>query len=113
MHLILKILITSLALLIVARYLPGVTVDGFYTALIAALVLGVMNVTVKPVLVILTLPISIVTLGLFLFVINAGLFMFAASFIEGFDVSSFWVALAASFVVSVISTIGNGLISDK
>ncbi len=110
MYTIARIFVSALALLVVARYLPGVTVDGLYTALIAALVLGILNVTIKPILVILTLPISILTLGLFMFVINAALFMFTASFIEGFAVSNFWVALLASLIVSVISALGNRFI---
>lgn len=110
MYIVAKILVTAVALLLVARYLPGLTIDGLYTALIASLILGLLNLTVKPVLVILTLPISILTLGLFMFVINAGIFMFAASFIEGFAVENFWVALAASFMVSVISAIGTKFI---
>ncbi len=111
MYIVARILVTALALLLVARFVPGVTIDGLYTAIIAALILGLLNLTVKPVLVILTLPISIITLGLFMFVINAGIFMFAASFIEGFDVQNFWTALVASFIVSVVSAVGNKLLS--
>ena len=110
MKIIAKILITALALLIVARFVPGVEVDGLYTALIAAVVLGALNLVARPVLVLLTLPITIVTLGLFIFVINALLFWFAASFIEGFSVSGFWTALIGSVIVSVISAIGNKFI---
>ncbi|MFT5849675.1 MAG: putative membrane protein [Patiriisocius sp.] len=110
MKLVTRILITALALLLVSNFVPGVMVDGLYAALIAALVLGILNVLVKPVLVILTLPITVVTLGLFMFVINAALFMFAASFLDGFAVSGFLAAMLGSLIVSVISSVGNRFI---
>jgi len=102
-----RILLGAFALLLVAKFVPGVHVDGFYAAVIAAVILGILNAVVKPVLVVLTLPITIVTLGLFVFVINGLLFMFAASFIDGFSVDSFIAALVGSLVVSIITTIGN------
>jgi putative membrane protein len=107
MKFITRILLTALALLVVAAYVPGIEVDGLYPALIAAIVLGLLNVIVKPILVILTFPITVITIGLFLLVINAALFWFAASFIDGFSVAGFWPALIGSVVVSLISTIGN------
>lgn len=110
MKLIARILVTALALLIVAKLIPGVTVDGLYPALIAALVLGLLNVFVRPVLVFLTLPITLLTLGLFIFVINALLFWLTASFLEGFAVSSFASALLGSLLVTLISTVGNWFI---
>lgn len=110
MKLFARILITALALLITARIIPGIEVESLYTAIIAALILGLLNVFVKPLLVILTLPITILTLGLFMFVINAGLFLFAASFIDGLSVDGFLTALLGSLVVSVISSIGNKFI---
>lgn len=106
-RLITRLLLITLTLLVVAKYIPGITVDGFYTAFIAAVVLGLLNTIVKPILIILTLPITIITIGLFVFVINALLFWFAASFIDGFAVASFWYALLGSLIVSVVSTIGN------
>lgn len=102
-----RVLITALALLLVAKLLPGVVVDGLYPALIAAVVLGLLNLVARPILILLTLPITIVTLGLFIFVINALLFLFAASFVDGFEVSGFWVALLGSLIVSVISAMGH------
>lgn len=110
MKLILNVLITAGALLLVAYLIPGIEVSNFYVAIIAALILGLLNLLVKPLLVILTLPITILTLGLFMFVINALLFMFAASFIEGFAVSGFLVAVVGSIIVSVVSAIGSSLI---
>ena len=111
MKIITRILVTALALLITARLITGIDVEGIYPAIIAALILGILNVVVKPILVILTLPVTIVTLGLFMFVINAGLFMFTASFIQGFSVSGFWIALLGSLIVSVISAVANNILT--
>lgn len=110
MYFITKTLLVAFLLLLVEKVVSGVTIQGLYIAVIAAIILGLLNAIVRPVLIVLTLPISIVTLGLFIFVINAGLFMFAASFLEGFTVDSFWSALLASILVSIGSTIGNSLI---
>lgn len=110
MYFISKILLTAFLLLLVEKIVPGMSIEGLYVAIIAAVVLGLLNAIVRPILVVLTLPISIITLGLFIFVINAGLFMFAASFLEGFSVDSFWSALGASLLVSIGSTIGNRFI---
>ncbi|MCA9361272.1 phage holin family protein [Candidatus Kaiserbacteria bacterium] len=107
MKIIIKVLISALALLIVAYFMPGVTVDGLYTALITALILGLLNVTVRPILIVLTLPITIITLGLFIFIINALIFMFVASFVDGFTVDGFVTALIASLIVSILSAVGN------
>lgn len=110
MKIIASILITALALLLVAGIVPGIEVANFYAALIAALILGLLNVFIKPILVLLTLPITILTLGLFMFVINAGLFLFAASFVEGFTVDGFIPALIGSLLVSLISAIAHSLL---
>lgn len=107
MKLITRIAITALALLIVAQLPIGVEIASLYGAVIAAVVLGVLNTLVRPLLVLLTLPITIVTLGLFIIVINAGLFYFAASFVDGFVVDSFLAAIIGSVLVSIISSIGN------
>jgi putative membrane protein len=110
MKLLLKLVITALALLGVAYLIPSITVDSFYTALIVALILGLLNLTVRPILFVLTLPITILTLGLFIFVLNALIFWFAASFIEGFGVSGFLAALIGSLLVSLASTLANKLL---
>lgn len=109
-NIIIRILLGALALLLVAEVVPGISVDGLYPALIAAVVLGLLNGIVRPILVVLTLPVTIVTLGLFIFVINAALFLFAASFIDGFRVDGFWIALLGSVLVSVVTTLGNRLL---
>lgn len=107
MKLIAKILLVTLALLVVAAYVPGVSIDGFYPALTAAIIIGLLNLFVRPILIILTLPISVLTLGFFILVVNASLFWFASSFIEGFSVTGFWPAFFGSLIVTVISTFGN------
>lgn len=106
-----RILVSALALLLAAYLIPGIELGSIYIAVIAAVILGVLNLVVRPVLVVLTLPITIVTLGLFMFVINAALFLFVASFVEGFEVEGFWIALLGSLVVSVVSSIGNKFIA--
>jgi len=104
------VLITALALLITAWILDGIIVEGLYPAIIAAAILGLLNLIVRPILVILTLPITLVTLGLFMFVINAGILWFVSSFVEGFYVDGFWYAVGGSIMVSIISAIGNWFI---
>ena len=84
MNLILKILLTAAAVLVIAHFLPGVSIENYTSAIIVAIVLGLLRITVKPILVILTLPVTILTLGLFLLVINALIIMLADSLIGGF-----------------------------
>lgn len=110
MKILARVLITALALLLVAELIPGIVVEGLFAAIIAAIILGLLNLIARPVLVVLTLPITILTLGLFIFIINAMLFWFVASFVEGFDVSGFWPALLGSLIVSIVSAIGNKFI---
>jgi len=101
--LILIWILNAVALLAVAYLLPGIAVASFGSALIAALVLGLLNTLVKPVLVLLTLPITVVTLGLFLLVLNALLFWFAGSVLKGFRVDGFWWAVIGAIAYSLIS----------
>ncbi|HEU4677173.1 MAG TPA: phage holin family protein [Candidatus Paceibacterota bacterium] len=110
MRFLARLIITALSLVLVTYVVPGFEVSGFYPALIAALVLGILNAIVRPVLIVLTLPITILTLGLFIFVINAALFLFAASFIQGFAIASFGAALLGSILVSAISWVANHFI---
>ena len=95
----------AIAILITAYVLPGISVDGIVVALILAVILGAINTFIKPILVILTLPITVVTLGLFLLVINALLVMLASAVVPGFAVAGFWWALLFALVLSVISSI--------
>ncbi len=97
------------SILLSAYLIPGVAVSGFWAALWLALFLGVVNVVIKPILIILTLPINILTLGLFTFVINALLILLASSVIKGFEVSGFWTAMLFGIVLSVISYVLNML----
>lgn len=113
MNILLRVASTALALLLTAYLVTGIEVAGIYPALVTAIVLGVLNGIVRPVLMILTFPITILTLGLFIFVINAGLFAFAASFLDGFTVTSFWAALVGSILVSCISTAVNWILGTK
>ena len=100
---ILKLFITAAALIAIANYVPGISVSGWYPAIIAAIILAVVNVTLKPILLILTLPLTILTLGLFSFVVNAALFWFVSSFVQGFSVTDFLPALVGAFIMSVVS----------
>jgi putative membrane protein len=101
MKIVVRWLLLAAALLLVAQVYPGVQVAGFGAALIAALVLGLLNTLVRPLLVLLTLPVTLLTLGLFLFVINALMFWAAASLIDGVRVDGFWAALIGSLIYSV------------
>lgn len=105
MNLIVRVLLTAIAVVLLAKLLPGVAVEGFTSAIVVAIVIGLLNVFVKPILVILTLPITVVTLGLFLLVINAGIILLADNFIEGFTVTGFWVALLFSLLLSFLQSI--------
>lgn len=112
MGLILVWILNAVALLAVAYLLPGIHVASFGSALIAALVLGLVNTLVQPILVVLTLPITIVTLGLFLFVLNALLFWFVGSILSGFQVNGFWWAMAGALLYSIIAGLLSRLISS-
>lgn len=112
-HIILNWFISALAVLAVAYILPGVTVTGFFVALVVALALGLANAVIKPIAVVLTLPISILTLGLFTFVIDALLIMLAAALVVGFSVSSFWWALLYSLILSVVNSFLKNQVKDK
>jgi len=102
-RLLLHWLINALVLMALPWILPSIRVDSFHSALIGALIIGLLNTLIRPVLIVLTLPITILTLGLFTFVINALLFWFAASFIRGFTVDGFWSAFLGALVYSLIS----------
>ena len=103
MRLILIWCCNALALLAVAYLLPGVRVDGFGSALVAALVLGLVNTLMRPLLILLTLPVTVLSLGLFILVINGLLFWFAGSVLRGFEVSGFWVGMMGALLYSIIS----------
>lgn len=105
MKLIIKLLLTAFAVVLLAKILPGIFVDGFGSAIIVAVVIALLRLLVKPILVILTLPITIITFGLFLLVINAAIILLAGYFVEGFTVVSFWWALLFSLLLSLFQSI--------
>ena len=113
MTLILRWLLNALALIAVAYLYPGVQVESFFAALIAALVLGLVNAIIRPLVIILTLPINLLTLGLFTFVINALLFWFVAEIIKGFSVTGFVAALIGSLLYSLITLVISWLVFKK
>ncbi len=96
-------ILSSLAIMISAYLLPGVHVSSFWAALVAALVIGILNVLIKPILIVLTLPINILTLGLFTFVINALLILLASSIVKGFEVQSFGWAFLFAIVLAILN----------
>jgi putative membrane protein len=96
-------LINAVALIAVAYLMPGVSVASFTTALVAALVLGLINAVIRPILILLTLPATVLTLGLFIFVLNGLLFWFVGSFIQGFVVAGFWSGVFGAIVFSLVS----------
>lgn len=104
MNYILKMLLTAVAVLLIEYLLPGVTVDSYYTAVWVAVIIGVLYSILKPILVVLSLPVTILTLGLFLFVINALIIIIASKFIDGFNVSDFWSALFFSILLSIVQS---------
>lgn len=110
MKLLLAWIINTVSLIAVAYLMPSISVSGFTTALVAALVLGLVNTFIRPILVLLTLPVTIVTLGIFIFVINGLLFWFVGSFIEGFVVAGFWAGVFGAIVYSLISWLLSALL---
>lgn len=112
MNTLIKIFFTTVFVVLLSYLLPGVSVTGWSAALLVALVLGLLNIFVKPVLVLLTLPATILTLGLFLLVINGIIIMLCDGLVPGFSVRSFWNALLFSIVLSVCQSLVSGF-SDK
>lgn len=112
MVLILRWIVSALSLLLVAYLIPGFEVSGFYAALIAALILGLVNAVIRPILIILTLPITILTLGLFTLVINALMLWFVASFIDGFAIAGFAAAFWGALVLWLVGWITSALFAE-
>lgn len=113
MNLIVRFLLNGVAVLATAYLLPGASVDTFWTALIVALVLALVNLFIKPVLIVLTIPITLFTLGLFLLVINALMIMLTDYLVSGFTVKNFWWALLFSLILSLINSLFDDLIGPK
>ncbi|MGE0770647.1 MAG: phage holin family protein [Cyclobacteriaceae bacterium] len=110
---VVRFLLSGLAVLLAAYLLPGVQVDHYGYALLVALVLAIANAIVKPILVVLTIPITIVTLGLFLLVINAAIILLVDYFVPGFAVDGFWWALGFSLILSVFNSMFTDLTKEK
>ena len=105
MNFLLRILITAVVAFALSSVLPGIHIDTFWTAMVLSLVLAVLNALLKPTLIILTLPITIVTFGYFLFIINAIIVELASKFVDGFYVRSFWWALLFSLLLSLLTSL--------
>ncbi|MCX5834281.1 MAG: phage holin family protein [Deltaproteobacteria bacterium] len=111
--LLIRWLVLTAAILAASYLLEGIAVTSFWSALAAAAILGVLNVILRPIILILTLPVNILTLGLFTFVINAALLMMVSGLIPGFDVRGFWPALWGSIIISIVSWLLTVFISDR
>jgi putative membrane protein len=105
MNTLLTFFINAVAVAITAYILPGVNVAGFVNALLAAIVLSIINAFIKPIVILLTLPINIITLGLFTFVINALMILIVSTIVPGFNVDGFWWALLFSLILSVVQMV--------
>jgi putative membrane protein len=108
----LKILLTALAVIVLANILSGVTVTGYGAAIIVAIVIAILNMIVRPLLIFFTLPATIVTFGLFIFVINAVIILLADKLVDGFAVSGFWIALLFSILLSIFRSFLFSLLKD-
>jgi putative membrane protein len=113
MGFLLRIVVYTLALLLAAQVVPGLRLEGLASALVAGLLLGLVNAIVRPILVVLTFPITLLTLGLFLLVLNAFCLWLVAVFVSGFHVDGFWPAFWGALLVSVVSWVLTALISDS
>src|SRR5213592_4371010 len=113
MRLLLAWLINTVALLALPYLMSSIQVDSFATALIAALILGLINTFIRPILILLTLPATMLTLGLFIFVINGLLFWFVGSFIQGFVVAGFWWGVLGAIVYSLVSWLLSALVLHR
>ena len=112
MKLLLRIFITAVLVMILSYLMRGVIVNSFGTALIVAIVLGLLNVFIKPIIVIFTLPVTVFTLGLFLLVINAIMILLCTEIVGGFTIDSFWTALLFSIVLSLSQSVLFRLLAD-
>ncbi len=113
MNIIIRLILNAVAILLTSLLLSGVHVDGFWAALLLALVLSILNVVLKPLLIILTIPITVLTLGLFLIVINAGVLLLADYFVDGTRIDGFWWAVLFGLIVSLLNSILYRLAGEK
>ncbi|KUJ53492.1 phage holin family protein [Chryseobacterium sp. JAH] len=113
MNLIIRLLITAVVAFLLTKVLPGVHFEGFSTAIIFAIVLGVLNLILKPILSLFGLPLTIITLGFFALVINAIIVLIADYFIDSMEVNGFWWAFIFSILLSIITSLANSMFADK
>lgn len=105
MKILIRLLVTAILVMIIAHFMPGVNVASFTTSVIVAIVLALLNIFIKPLIVLLTLPVTLITFGLFLLVINALIILLCTEIVGGFEVQSFWTALIFSVILSVLQSI--------
>ncbi|OGK83789.1 MAG: hypothetical protein A2W08_07995 [Candidatus Rokubacteria bacterium RBG_16_73_20] len=108
-----RVLVNGLAIYLIAQVVPGIAVSGVLTALGAGLVLGLINAIVRPILVVLTLPATLLTLGLFLFVLNAFCLWLTSQLVRGFEIQGAWAALFGALLISAVSFVLNAFVSDR
>lgn len=113
MNMILRFLLSSVAVVLTAYLLPGADVTDFWTAMVVAFVLSLVNIFVKPLLILFTIPVTVLTLGLFLLVINAMMILLTDYFVNGFEVDGFWWALLFSLILSLFNSLFNDLFTPK
>lgn len=109
-HLLVKILINAVALMITANLIDGIYVDGLGAVIVASIILGIINAVIRPVLLVLTLPLNVLTLGLLTFVINGFMLKLVAVVVSGFDIVGFWPAVVGAVILSVVSTVLSWLV---
>jgi putative membrane protein len=105
MGLLLRILITAALVMLISNFLPGVTVESYLQSIYVAIILGLLNLFIKPIIILFTLPVTILTLGLFLLVINAFIVLLCSNIVGGFHVESFWTALFFSIILSIFQSV--------
>ena len=113
MNLIIRIIVTAILVMLISHFMRGISVANFMTSMLVAIVLGLLNIFVKPVLVLLTLPVTIITFGLFLLVINALIILLCSKIVGGFHVESFWTAVFFSIILSVLQSVIYGFSEEK
>ena len=113
MGFLIRVLVNALAIWLATEIVPGIEARSSTTVLVAGLVLGLVNAIVRPILLVLTLPLTLVTLGLFLFVLNALCLWLTSAVVPGFDVRGFWPAFGGALLVSALSWVVNGFVSDR
>src|SRR5262245_38590790 len=113
MRFLVRLLLNALAIAVAAYLVPGVVLTGPGPAILAGIILGFVNAIIRPVLIILTLPFTLLTLGLFIFVVNAICFALTAALVPGFDLSGFWAAFFGALLVTIVSWVLNGLLADS